>query len=245
MDFIKSLLVWFFGMLLVVGLFFPAFMLWILTVLFDRRMYILHMYSCFWGSTFTWLSPFWKVRIQNRHKITPDKTYVLVSNHQSLLDILVLYRIFVHFKWVAKKELFRIPFVGWNMLMNRYVSIERGKPASVKKMISISKEHLKRGSSLMIFPEGTRSEDTNMKKFKDGAFKLAIETGTPIIPMVLDGTGNALPKKGFIFRGAHRIVVDIMDEIPADSYQGLDPPALSALVRENMKRHLQKIRPYQ
>lgn len=242
MDILKSLLVWFFGILIVVGLFFPAFVIWIVTVLFDRRMYVLHMYSCFWGSTFTWLSPFWKVRIKNRDKIRPGKTYIMVSNHQSLLDILVLYRLFVHFKWVAKKELFRIPFVGWNMLMNRYIAIERGKPASVKKMIKISMENLERGSSLMIFPEGTRSETTEMRKFKDGAFKLAIETGTPILPMVLDGTGNALPKKGFIFRGTHRIVVNIMDEIPADSFQGLDPASLSEVVREKMKMHLQKIR---
>jgi len=242
MDIMKSILVWFFGSLIVVGLFPPAFLIWICTLAFDRRMFILHVYSCFWGSTFTWLSPFWKVKIHGRRKIDPRKTYIIVSNHQSLLDIVVLYRLFVHFKWVAKKELFRIPFVGWNMLMNQYVSIERGNPASVKKMIQVSHDHLRRGSSLMIFPEGTRSEDTRMKRFKDGAFKLAIETGVPIIPIVVEGTGYALPKKGFIFRGFHRIEVHVLNEIPPESFKDHNPGSLSTHVRDLMIDQLDKIR---
>lgn len=242
MDIFKSILVWFFGILIVVGFFPPAFLIWILTVAFDRRMAVLHMYSCFWGSLFTWLSPFWRVKIHNREKIDLKKTYIFVSNHQSLLDIVVLYRLFVHFKWVAKKELFRVPFVGWNMLMNRYISIQRGNPTSVKKMIRISRENILKGSSLMIFPEGTRSEDTFLRKFKDGAFKLALETNTPILPIVLDGTGNALPKKGLIFQGFHRIDVFIMEEISPGSYHSFDPGTLSTQVRDLMKEKLDNIR---
>ena len=242
MDIFKSILVWFFGTLIVIGLFFPALLIWLLTVAFDRRMYCLHLYSCFWGSTFTWLSPFWSVRIKDRDRIDRKKTYILVSNHQSLLDIVVLYRLFIHFKWVAKKDLFHIPFVGWNMLMNKYIAIERGNPSSVKKMIQISHDHLERGSSLMIFPEGTRSIDAQIKKFKDGAFKLAIDSGLPIIPIVLDGTGQALPKNGFIFRGHHRIRVHVLREIPPLEYQGHDPASLSSHVRTLMVNHLDTIR---
>jgi 1-acyl-sn-glycerol-3-phosphate acyltransferase len=109
-------------------------------------------------------------------------------------------------------------------------------------MIKDSKKTLEQGSSLMIFPEGTRSVDTNLKQFKDGAFKLAIETKTAILPIVLNGTGTALPKKGLIFRGIHRITVHILDEIPWSEFQTKDIRSLSAMVHEIMDKELEQIK---
>ena len=104
-------------------LFIPAVVIWLVTMPFDKRKIILHQYTCFWGAFYTWVAPFWKVRVLDRHKFQKDRVYVVVSNHQSQLDILVAFNLFRHFKWVSKAEIFNVPFVGWNMYLNRYVRL--------------------------------------------------------------------------------------------------------------------------
>jgi len=242
MNFIKSIFIWLFYVIMLVLLFPPAFLIWILTFWFDKRMWILHQYSCFWASTFIWITPWWRVTIKGREKINPGKTYVLVSNHQSSVDIVLLYRLFVHFKWVAKKELFRVPIIGWNMTGNRYVALRRGKRTSILRMMNDSIKNIEAGSSILIFPEGTRSKDSNIKTFKEGAFKIAIDSRTPIIPIVLDGTGNALPAKGFEFQGKQHFMVNILDEIPVQSYIGKDIKTLSRDVQKLMAKELENMR---
>ncbi|MDX2442798.1 MAG: lysophospholipid acyltransferase family protein [Bacteroidales bacterium] len=242
MNFIKSIFIWFFYVIMLVLLYPPAFLIWILTFWFDKRMWILHQYSCFWASTFTWITPWWRTTIKGREKIKPGKSYVLVSNHQSSVDIVLLYRLFVQFKWVAKKELFRVPIIGWNMTANRYIALQRGRKASILHMMIDSIRTLKDGSSVLVFPEGTRSMDTNIKSFKEGAFKLALETQTPIIPIVLDGTGGALPAKGFEFHGKQHFRLNILDEIPVESFLGKDIKTLSRDVQSLMAEELENMR---
>ena len=124
------------------------------------------------------------MRIEGRERIRAGETYVMVANHLSLLDILVLFRLFTHFKWVSKIENFRVPFIGWNMSLNRYVKLRRGDRASVVQMMKACRETLASGSSIMMFPEGTRSPDGRMRSFKTGAFELALECRRPILPIV-------------------------------------------------------------
>lgn len=100
--------------------------------------------------------------VRGRERIDPRATYVMVANHQSLLDILVLFRLFRHFKWVSKVENFKVPFVGWNMRLNRYIPLKRGDRASVIEMIARCERTLRSGSSIMMFPEGTRSQDGHL-----------------------------------------------------------------------------------
>lgn len=196
-------------------LLFPvAVLVWVVTVAFDRRLVAQHRFTCLWASLYTWINPLWRVTIEGRERIRPGVTYVMVANHQSLLDILVLFRLFAHFKWVSKAELFRIPCVGWNMSLNRYIRLRRGDPASIARMLHDAEQTLHEGSSLMIFPEGTRSADGRLKAFKHGAFTLALRAKVALLPIVLDGTANALPKRGLILRGRHAIRVRVLDEIP-------------------------------
>jgi 1-acyl-sn-glycerol-3-phosphate acyltransferase len=139
----------------------------------------------------------------------------MISNHQSFLDILVLFRLHAHYKWVSKSEMFRIPCIGWNMSLNRYVKLVRGDAASIARMMDACRQHLSQGSSVLIFPEGTRSVDGHLKHFKHGAFTLAQSAGMPILPLVIEGTANALPKHGFVLRGRHAIRVRVLDPVPA------------------------------
>ena len=229
---ILSSLFWLFIVVSSILLFPVAVTLWALTVLFDRRLVLLHRFTCFWASLYTWFNPIWRVRIEGREKIRPGAAYVMVANHQSLLDILVLFRLFRHFKWVSKIENFRVPAIGWNMSLNRYIKLRRGDKASIEKMMEACERTLADGNSIMMFPEGTRSADGRLKPFKPGAFALALQTQSPLLPIVLQGTADALPKRGFVLRGHHDIRVRVLDEIPPSQFEGLSVDALTQRVRD-------------
>jgi 1-acyl-sn-glycerol-3-phosphate acyltransferase len=213
-------------------LMFPvAVVIWVLTVAFDRRLVVLHRFTCLWASLYTWCNPAWPVTMEGRENIRPGTAYVMVANHLSLLDILVLFRLFRHFKWVSKIENFRVPFIGWNMSMNRYIKLRRGDRESVIQMMEACKTAIGEGSSIMMFPEGTRSSTGQMRPFKPGAFELALETRAPILPIVISGTADALPKRGFVLRGRHRIRIVVLDPIPPERYAGMPVDELTAHVR--------------
>ncbi|MBM4247704.1 MAG: 1-acyl-sn-glycerol-3-phosphate acyltransferase [Deltaproteobacteria bacterium] len=213
-------------------LLFPvALLIWLVTLPFDPRRRVLHQFTCFWASLYTWLNPAWRVQIVGRENVRPDVAYVMVANHLSFLDILVLFRLRRHFKWVSKVEMFKIPAIGWNMWLNRYVPLKRGDKQSVQTMMQICRERLAEGSSLMIFPEGTRSRDGKLSKFKTGAFQLALETKSPILPIVVSGTSKTLPKHGFVLRGHHEIGIRVLPAIPHETFAALSIEELTARMR--------------
>lgn len=214
--YVFSLAFWAFLVVTSALLFPVALLIWLLTAPFDRRLRVQHAFTCFWASLYTWANPLWRVRVEGRERIRPDATYVMIANHQSFLDILVLFRLFRHFKWVSKAEMFRIPAIGWNMTLNRYVKLTRGSSESISHMMATCEAHLAAGSSVMIFPEGTRSPDGHLRAFKHGAFTLAQRARVPLLPIVVDGTADALPKHGFVLRGKHAISVRVLDEIPVE-----------------------------
>ncbi len=225
-----SVLFWAFLVASSILLFPFALLVWLLTVPFDRRLVWLHRFTCFWASLYTWLNPVWPVRVEGRERIRRDETYVMVSNHLSLLDILVTFRLFTHFKWVSKIENFRVPCIGWNMRLNRYIPLRRGDRQSVEQMFEACEKTLAEGSSIMMYPEGTRSVDGRMRPFKLGAFELAIRCRRPVLLIAIQGTGDALPKRGFVLRGRHPISLRVLGEIPVEEL-GDDPEALCARAR--------------
>jgi len=234
-----SMLFWTFLLTSSIVMYPIAVLIWALTSPFDRRRRLLHQFTCFWASLYTWFNPAWPVRVEGREKVRPGVTYLMVANHQSLLDILVIFRMFVHFKWLSKIENFRVPLIGWNMSLNRYVKLKRGDPASIQRMFESCRHTLRQGSSIMVFPEGTRSPDGRMRDFKTGAFELAKTTQNPILPIVLDGTANALPKRGFVLQGRHDIRLTILDEIPPESFAHESVGQLTARVRETIAKALE------
>ena len=215
---IGSLLFWLFIAASSLLLFPVAVVIWATTVLVDRRLAVLHRFTCFWASLYTWLNPAWRVHVEGREKIRRGRPYVMVANHQSFLDILVLFRLFAHFKWVSKIEMFRIPCIGWNMALNRYIRLRRGDRQSVAEMMDACLQALGAGSSIMMFPEGTRSPDGRLRAFKPGAFLLAQRARVPLLPIVVSGTAAALPKHGFVLRGRHAIRIRVLEEIPWSSF---------------------------
>jgi len=229
---VLSLAFWLFVSASSIVLFPVALLIWLVTLPFDRQLRALHMFTCFWASLYTWINPAWRVEIEGRERIEKSTPYIIVANHQSLLDILVMFRLFVHFKWVSKIEAFRVPFIGWNMSLNRYIKLRRGDPGSISRMLSACERTVRSGSSIMIFPEGTRSRDGKLRAFKHGAFTLARSLGASILPVVVSGTGRALPSRGFVLSGVHTIRIRVLDEIPADTWLDRSVEEMADRVRE-------------
>lgn len=231
---------WAFLTLSSIALFPVALVIWAVTLPFDRRLVVLHQFTCFWGSLYTWLNPAWPITIIGREKLDSQRAVVMVANHLSFLDILVLFRLFSHFKWVSKVENFRAPFIGWNMSLNRYIPLNRGSKKSVLEMMQACEKTLQAGSSIMMFPEGTRSPNGRTRSFKTGAFEIAMQTGKAIQPLVISGSANALPKRGFVLQGRHPITVRVLDPIPAQDFGDRNAERLAEDVRAVIVKELKQ-----
>ncbi|MEA2123233.1 MAG: 1-acyl-sn-glycerol-3-phosphate acyltransferase [Solirubrobacteraceae bacterium] len=194
-----------------------ALAIWLVTLPFDRRRIVLHLYSCAWAVFYVYVNPLWKLRTTGREHLPWRGPAVIVANHASLVDILVVFDLFRPFKWVSKAENFKIPFIGWNMRLNGYVSLVRGDRESVARMLDECRRLLARGNPVLFFPEGTRTRDGRLQPFKDGAFELAVEHGVPLVCVAVHGTGRALPKHGLILREHVNAHVEVLPPLePAD-----------------------------
>lgn len=183
-----SILYWIFFGVSAMVLFAIALAIWLITLPFDPTRRVLHRFTCWWSVLYVRCLPGCRVVVQGREKIAPGTTYVLVANHQSLTDVMALGALATPFKWVSKKEIFRVPFIGWNGRLNQYVSVDRGNVRNVRQTLTTCRGWLERGVSLLMFPEGTRSKDGEMQPFHAGSFKLAADCGCPVVPIVVDGT---------------------------------------------------------
>jgi 1-acyl-sn-glycerol-3-phosphate acyltransferase len=153
------------------------------------------------------LTPLWKFEV--RGTPPPDiatRAYVVVSNHESNADPFLLSWLPWDMRWVAKQELFRVPFAGWAIALAGDIPLRRGKAESVREMFTECRRTLDAGLSVMMFPEGTRSRDGHLLPFKDGAFDLAIQAGVPILPLALTGTHDCMPKGSAWFGEAVAVV---------------------------------------
>jgi 1-acyl-sn-glycerol-3-phosphate acyltransferase len=242
MDILKSIIVWLLGITISI-IFSPVtFIIWLLVFPFDRNRVVVHWLLVYQAFVISHLVPIWKIKVEGREKAKAGTTYVIISNHQSILDILIINCLRYRFKWISKIEVNSVPLLGWYLRMADYITVDRGDKESKEKMLAEAYECLKKGISIMIFPEGTRSADNEISFFKRGAFQLAISTGTPILPVIMEGTGNVLPKHGIIFGGFHKIDIRVLDPIRPESFGTDDCDQLAGHFREMMKEELQKLR---
>ena len=198
----------------------------------------MHMFTSFWACLYLWTMPAWSVKASGRDKIRTQASYIVVSNHQSQLDILVAFRLFFPFKWVSKAEVFRLPFIGWNMVLNRYIALKRGDKESVRQMMAACEKALAKGCSVFFFPEGTRSRTGHLKPFKPGAFILAHQMKRPILAVAINGTRHALPKYSLNFHGRQAIHVGVLEEIPYADFAHLSVEETAETVRQKIARHV-------
>ncbi|MEE4113110.1 MAG: lysophospholipid acyltransferase family protein [Desulfobacteraceae bacterium] len=196
------------------------------------------MFTSFWACLYLWIVPAWSVTTAGRDKIRRDATYIVVSNHQSQLDILVAFHLFFPFKWVSKAEVFNLPFIGWNMVLNRYIRLKRGDKESIRRMMAACEKALTQGCSVFFFPEGTRSRTGRLKPFKPGAFILAHQMKLPILAVAINGTQKALPKHSLNFHGRHDIRIEVLKEIPYEQFAHLSVEDTAEMVRRHIAVHI-------
>ena len=181
------------------------------------------------------LNPMWDFRVHGElPDYEPGKT-VVVSNHVSNSDAFLISHLPWEMKWLGKSSLFKIPVIGWLMWLAGDVPVVRGARGSVSEAMELCKEHLERGMPVMIFPEGTRSATGELLPFKDGAFRLAIDTGADILPIAVAGTRDALPKHSWRF-GYARGLVAVGEPIPTAGLTPDDVDSLKAQTREQIER---------
>ena len=193
---------------------------------FDKMRKNAHAQCFWWARSIVFLNPYWNVAVSGLENIDKNKTYVIVVNHQSMADIIIIYLTRMQFKWVAKESLFSVPFAGWCMSLAKHIKLERGDFGSIKKVYREAAHWLRGGMSVLFFPEGTRSEDGKIKDFQNGAFKLAIKEGVPVLPISIRGTGAAIPKGTWLFQTMIPTTIKVM---PAIDVSGLGPADFTKL----------------
>lgn len=215
-------------------LYFVVLLIIIFTFPFDKKRKLAHR-QCFWWSDWVIrLNPYWKLKAEGLENIDYKKTYVVIANHQSLADIAVLYQTRMQFKWVAKKSLFRLPFIGWCLSLTKHIKLERGEFSSIKKVYREAAEWLRKDMPVLFFPEGTRSDTDQMNVFQNGAFKLAIKEKKPILPIRIQGTRDAIPKGSWVFKAKVRAVITVLPAVETGELNPADFATLRDTVFEKI-----------
>ncbi|NOQ46099.1 MAG: 1-acylglycerol-3-phosphate O-acyltransferase [Desulfobulbaceae bacterium] len=174
------------------------------------------------------------VKVQGMENIDREKTYIFAGNHLSQFDILSFQGYFPHdFRWIAKKELFKIPIFGHAMRHVEYIPIDRSRGREALKSLARAAERIADGSSVLIFPEGTRSPDGRLHSFKSGATMLAIKSGVPVVPIGFNGTYSILPK-GKLLAENGEVVIRIGAPIPTTDYTAKDKQELARQLHDRV-----------
>ena len=200
-------------------------LVWLVTAPFDPGRYAAGRAFRHLAIVGTWLNPYWSFETGGVRIRDPRRPYVAVSNHESYADIFLISHLPWEMKWLSKDTIFKIPVMGWMMRMAGDIPIKRGKRESVVSAMKGCRDRLKKRVSVMIFPEGTRSRTAELLPFKDGAFKLAIESQVPILPIAVAGTRHCMAKGSFAFRRAHARA-RVLPPIPTT---GLGPTDVASL----------------
>ncbi len=211
--------------------------------LFDRSPARIHTGRLFrrLGAAMVKINPVWRVHVEGVHNVEPGMAYVVISNHQSMVDIPIICLLPWEMKWMAKAELFRVPLVGWMMRMAGDIPVERGNRQGAGALLQ-AKRVLGHKCSVMIFPEGTRSPDSSVQPFTDGAFHLAIKARVPILPLVVEGSHSCLTKGSWKFGEAQDIILRVLPPVDTQGLTTKETPVLRERVRSLIMDELARLR---
>jgi len=238
MQAIISIWIWLSSISLTVILYFIVLMLTGACYFFNQDRRITHAQCFWWANCVLVLNPYWGLQVRGLENIDRKRAYVVIVNHQSLADIVVLYTLRMQFKWVAKESLFKIPFIGWCLGLIKHIKLMRGDYSSIKHVYHEAAGWLRRGMSVLFFPEGTRTETGQINDFQNGAFKLAIKEKKPILPICIDGTYEAIPKGSWIFKSKVSVKLTVLPAIETGNFNSGDFSKLRDIVKEQISATL-------
>jgi len=202
---------------------------------FDKKGERIHKIARFWAKLHLFFSGIC-VSIKGQENI-PEPPCIFMCNHQSALDIYSLLAYLpLSFRWVAKRQLFNIPFFGWAMKKAGYISLDRENPREALKAIEKAAEKIRDGTNIIIFPEGTRSIDGTLLPFKKGVFSLALQAGVPLVPVGIRGTCNLQPKGSLVPVKKGLIYINIGKPIFILEKKASEKNRIMADVRESIER---------
>jgi 1-acyl-sn-glycerol-3-phosphate acyltransferase len=193
------------------------------------------------GRMLTHVSP-WRIEITGREHMDAGKVYVIVGNHQSLADIPLLSHLRLDTKWLAKSELFRVPLFGWMLKMAGDVPVDRSSPRQGARAMMRCAKYLRQHCSVVFFPEGGRSPDGEVQPFNEGAFQLAIREKVPILPVVVEGTGRALPSRTWLWGSSRDMQLRVLEAVPVEGWSVKEGAALRDVVRQKIIDELHRLR---
>jgi 1-acyl-sn-glycerol-3-phosphate acyltransferase len=193
------------------------------------------------GRALAWVNP-WRLDIAGQENLDGDQVYVVVSNHQSFADIPLISHLNLDAKWLGKAELFRVPILGWMMRMAGDIPVARGDRRNAARALLECARYLRRRCSIVFFPEGTRSRSGEMLPFSEGPFQLAIREGVPVLPLVLDGSGDALPSRSWIFGPPRDIRLRVLRPVPVEGWSVQRSGELRDAIRQRMVDELARLR---
>lgn len=209
---------------------------------FDQGRRVVHNLSRILVRIFFFIPPCWRQRVEGLERIDRRKQYVIVLNHNTVIDIPALYYLPLNFRWVSKREVFRTPFFGQYLVLHGDICIDRGRASeALEQLVREGKKWIGRGASVAVFPEGTRSKDGEIHRFKAGAFALAKEAGVEILPVVMDGT-KSLIRKNLAFNWGNRITIRVLPPVPADVVRETELHSLMERVHDDMCAALAEMR---
>lgn len=181
-----------------------------------------------WSRIFCWLA-FVRVTVKGRENIDPKVSYVFVANHQGAYDIFTIYGYLGHnFRWMMKQSLRKIPFVGWACRWAHQIFVDNSSASATRRTMQLAERQLRGGMSLVVFPEGARTWTGEMRQFKRGAYRLAVEFNLPVVPLTIDGAFDVLPRFKKLPRPGH-IVLTIHKPV----YPSADGHDLERLMAES------------
>ena len=178
------------------------------------------------------------VSVSGTEKLDSKKPYIFAANHQSQYDILALQGYLgVDFRWLAKKELFQVPIWGPAMRRAGYIPVDRSRGRQALKSLNEAAQKIAAGTSVIIFPEGTRTQDGIMKEFKAGAMVLAIKSGVDIVPVAIKGTYEILPKGKLLVRPGN-VTIHVGNPIATKNCTSKDKHSLATILQEEVAKLL-------
>ncbi|HXN40435.1 MAG TPA: 1-acyl-sn-glycerol-3-phosphate acyltransferase [Myxococcaceae bacterium] len=194
----------------------------------DPRREMMEFISRLWGKGIAYVLRGIAIRVTGRENLSAcPGPFVICSNHQSVADIPLLLAVLPPFKFIAKPALFWLPPLGLQLRISGYIPAAGGEPGGAERVLSQAQSWLRRGVHILVFPEGTRSRDGRILRFRQGAFALAQRAGVPVLPVAITGTRRVIPKGSFAFRFVGKVHVEILRPVGVDE----DPKAVASRVR--------------